>query len=179
MLYVTHDQIEAMTMGSKIVVLKDGDIMQADQPMTLYNDPANQFVGSFIGSPSMNFANGTITNSGRQYFEGQGFKFSIPENIESKTASLIGKEVTLGFRPESIYDHDFEDKAQLTEKNEIQIDVIEPIGAETFIYFYSGGKEFCMRSSSGLIYQNNQKLNIGLDAQRLYFFDSQTGKRLA
>ena len=179
MIYVTHDQIEAMTMGNKIVVLKDGDVMQADQPMTLYNDPANQFVGSFIGSPSMNFASGTIVKNGRQYFEGQGFKFSIPENIEEKTHKIIGEEVVLGFRPESIYDHDYEDKAQLTEKNEIEIDVTEPIGAETFIYFHSSGKEFCMRSSSGLIYQNNQKLNIGFDAKRLYFFDSKSGQRLA
>lgn len=178
MIYVTHDQVEAMTMGTKIVVLKDGDVQQADKPMTLYNDPANRFVGSFIGSPSMNFAEGKITKSDRQYFEGSGFKFSIPENIEEKTHSLINQDITLGFRPESIYDHDYEDKAQLTEKNEIEIDLTEPIGAETFIYFRKSDKEYCMRSSSGLIYNNNQKLNIGFDVARLYFFDSKTGKRL-
>ncbi len=179
MVYVTHDQIEAMTMGNKIVVLKSGDVQQADKPMTLYNDPSNQFVGSFIGSPSMNFASGKITKSGRQYFEGTGFKFSIPENIEEKTAQFLDKEITLGFRPESIYDHDYEDKAQLTEKNEIEIDVTEPIGAETFIYFHRGEHEFVMRSSSGLVYENHQKINIGFDVARLYFFDSHTGKRLA
>ena len=179
MVYVTHDQIEAMTMGNKIVVLKSGDVQQADQPMTLYNDPSNQFVGSFIGSPSMNFASGKITKTDRQYFEGSGFKFSIPENIEEKTEKFLNQEITLGFRPESIYDHDYEDKAQLTEKNEIEIDVTEPIGAETFIYFHQGDNEFVMRSSSGLTYNNHQKINIGFDVARLYFFDSNTGKRLA
>ncbi len=179
MIYVTHDQIEAMTMGTKIVVLKGGDVQQVDSPMTLYNDPSNQFVGSFIGSPSMNFAEGKVVKKDRLHFEGSGFSFSIPENIEEKVSTFQDKDIVLGIRPESIYDHDFEDRAQLTEKNEIQIDVTEPIGAETFIYFRNGGKEYCMRSSSGLTYENGQKINIGFDVARLYFFDQQTGKRLA
>ena len=179
MIYVTHDQIEAMTMGTKIVVLKDGDVMQVDAPMTLYEDPANQFVGSFIGSPSMNFASGTITKSDRQYFEGDGLRFSIPENIEEKTHPFIDNRIVLGFRPESIYDHDFEDRAQLTEKNDITINLTEPIGAETFIYFSMNDKEYCMRSSSGLPYKMGQKISIGFDVARLYFFDDVTGKRLA
>ncbi len=179
MIYVTHDQVEAMTMGNKIVVLKAGDVQQADKPMTLYNNPANQFVGSFIGSPAMNFANGKIMRQNRQYFEGNGMRFSIPENIEAKTAAFIDQDIVLGFRPESIYDHDYEDRAQLTEKIAIEVDVTEPIGAETFIYFHAGGQEYCMRSSSGLTYTNGQQINIGFDVARLYFFDRQTGARLA
>ncbi len=178
MFYVTHDQIEAMTMGTKIVVLKDGDVQQVDKPMTLYNDPANQFVGSFIGSPSMNFLEGEIEKSDGLYFKSRDIGFSIPENIESKVADLVGKSVTMGFRPESIYDHDHEDRAQITEKVGITVDVTEPIGAETFIYFTANDKEFCMRSSSGLIYENGQALNIGFDVARLYFFDKESGERV-
>ncbi len=178
MIYVTHDQIEAMTMGNKIVVLKDGDVQQVDKPMTLYNDPANHFVGSFIGSPAMNFLKGNIEKSDRLYFKSDSISFSIPENIEEQVSTLAGKAVTLGFRPESIYDHDYEDRAQLTEKNAITIDVTEPVGAETFVYFTAGETELCMRSSSGLIYENNQEINIGFDVSRLYFFDPESGKRL-
>ena len=176
--YGTHDQIEAMTMGDKIVVLKDGDVQQVDKPMNLYNDPTNQFVGSFIGSPSMNFLDGEIEKKDRLYFKSRDISFSIPENIEDKVAEHVGKKVTLGFRPESIYDHDYEDRAQITEKVAINIDVTEPIGAETFIYFTANDKEFCMRSSSGLVYENGQQLNIGFDVARLYFFDANSGERL-
>jgi len=179
MIYVTHDQIEAMTMGSKIVVLKDGDVQQADAPMTLYHDPANQFVGSFIGSPAMNFAEGQITQSDRYYFEGGGFRFSIPENLERTVAAFRGQPIVLGFRPESLYDQAYEGKAQLTEKVTMDVNVTEPIGAETFVYLRAGDHEYCMRSGSEHTYTPGQSLAVGFDVARLYFFDQPTGKRLA
>ena len=178
MIYVTHDQIEAMTMGNKIVVLKDGDVQQVDAPMTLYHDPQNQFVGSFIGSPSMNFADGKISKNGKYSFESDGIKFAIPEEIESNVATFADQDVVLGFRPENIYDFDYEEKAKLTERISIDIDVTEPIGAETFIYFKANDTEYCMRSSSGLEYQNGQKLDVGFDAKKLYFFEKESGKRI-
>ena len=179
MIYVTHDQVEAMTMGNKIVVLKDGDVMQVDHPMNLYNDPANRFVGGFIGSPSMNFADGKIIQSDKRYFQGSGFKFSVPENVERKLSEFHDQEIVLGFRPECIYDGEHEDRIQLTELTDIKIVLTEPIGAETFIYFTMDRKEFCMRSSSGVAYNQGQKIKIGFDQTKLYFFNKHSGKRIA
>ena len=172
MIYVTHDQVEAMTMGTKIVVLKDGDVQQVDTPMNLYQDPANQFVGGFIGSPAMNFMEGRING---QHFESNGSRIRVPEDLGEATS---GKDLVLGFRPESIYDHDVEEKIALTDKLEVNVDVTEPVGAETFVYFHLHDKEYCMRSHSGKTYQSGQSLNIGLDINKLYFFEKLTGKRL-
>ena len=178
MIYVTHDQVEAMTMGTKIVVLKDGVVQQVDSPMTLYNQPANQFVGSFIGSPAMNFVDGIITSDGDLRFDGGGFRFAIPKELSETASKLAGQKLTLGFRPESIYDQQHEKQAWLTEKIEIEIDVTEPIGAETYIYFQKEGREYCMRSTSGIAYSNGQKIQVGLDISRLYLFDKTSGNRI-
>ncbi len=179
MIYVTHDQVEAMTMGTKIVVLKDGDVQQVDKPMTLYHEPQNQFVGSFIGSPSMNFLHGMVVNSGGLNFEGHDVVFRIPPALIGNLEAYTDKEVVLGFRPESIYDLVSEEVKPVTDAIHIEVDVTEPIGAETFVYFSKGAKEFCMRSHGGVTYESGQQLQVGIDAERLYFFDKDTGKRLA
>ena len=178
-IYVTHDQVEAMTMGNKIVVLKDGDIQQVDKPIALYNDPANQFVASFIGSPAMNFAKGQIRQEANGLsFEGTGLHFTLPDAIRPEAEKHINQELILGFRPESIYNPTYEDRVILTENQEVTVDLTEPIGAETFVYFTVGEGEFCMRSTSGVDYSNGQKIKIGLDISRLYFFDHVNGNRL-
>ena len=179
MIYVTHDQVEAMTLGDKIVLLKSGEVQQVDAPMKLYEQPANAFVGGFIGRPGMNFCDGKITKGAQYYFVGDGMKFSIPEVLEPMVAEYQGKEITLGFRPEIIYDHVHEFQAHLTEKISVTIDLIEPIGAETFVYFHSNSKEYCMRSSSGLNYKPGQIVDIGFDVRRLLFFEKSTGKRIS
>ena len=179
-IYVTHDQVEAMTMGNKIVVLKDGDVQQVDQPITLYHEPANQFVASFIGSPAMNFADGKILKNGKKLlFEGSGLKFALPELFNSKIGKFDGQQIVLGFRPEGIYNTEIEDRIELTDENEVTVDLTEPIGAETFVYFTPEDKEFCMRSTSGVPYNIGQKIKVGFDARRLYFFDRESGIRLA
>lgn len=171
MIYVTHDQVEAMTMGDKIVVLKDGDVQQVDTPMNLYNNPANKFVGSFIGSPGMNFIDGEVKDG---QFTAEGIQFSIPANYQVTNGPII-----LGIRPESFYNINYEKERQLTEAQEIQLDVIEPIGAETFLYFQMGGKQICMRSTSGIIYQDGQSIQVAIDQEKLFFFDAKTENRIA
>lgn len=184
MIYVTHDQIEAMTMGDKIVVLKDGVVQQVDSPMNLFNNPSNKFVAGFIGSPSMNFLNGTIEQGEELKFVAGSVSFGIPNELElrEKLSPFVGKSVTFGFRPEYLYDKSTERQVQLSVDMNITIDVTEPIGSEAYNYFHFAGMEgqtFCFRSNSANRYQAGQKVEVGIDIKRLRFFDGETEARIA
>lgn len=180
MVYVTHDQVEAMTMGDKIVVLKDGDVMQADTPMNLYDNPANKFVGSFIGSPAMNFIEGELVPKSRNLqFQAKGISFDIPNHLKDKLTAHHSNNVILGVRPEGIYNTTVEKERTLTQAMPITVNLTEPIGAETFIYFDLGNIPMCMRSTSGIKYQNHETINIGFNQEKLYFFDVETEQRIA
>ncbi len=179
MVYVTHDQVEAMTMGDKIVVMKAGIIQQVDSPMSLYHNPANLFVAGFIGSPSMNFSRGQlVSENGALRFTNQTFNFQLPPNQADSLKSQVGKEVIFGFRPESMYDTRFPSGKTLTDPQRITIDVTEPIGSETFVYFTLDGQTGCMRVPSDIRYQPDEVITVGFDTGRLYFFDPQTELRL-
>lgn len=179
MVYVTHDQVEAMTMGDKIVVMKAGVIQQADSPMNLYHNPANLFVAGFIGSPSMNFSRGKLVNhDGGLRFTNANLGFQIPAAQADTLKNQVGHDVIFGFRPESIYDRNVPSGKTLTESQRITIDVTEPIGSETFVYFTLDGQTCCMRVSSDIRYQPGEVVEVGFDAERLYFFDAQTEQRL-
>ena len=172
--YVTHDQIEAMTMGDRIVVLKDGEVMQFDTPMNLFNNPQNKFVAGFIGSPSMNFLPGEIIMEKETTFKSKDLKFAVPEDLRPSLKPFVGKNVIFGFRPEYIYDKAVEKNKRLSESMEIEVEALEPIGSETFVYFHFVGNpdyQFCFRSDSGLIYKIGDKITIGVDINRLRFFD--------
>lgn len=184
MIYVTHDQIEAMTMGTKIVVLKDGIVQQVDSPMNLFNNPANKFVAGFIGSPSMNFLNGKIEKNEELEFVSGTVRFGIPNelNLHEKLNPYIGKEIIFGFRPEYMYDKNYEKQKQLSVDLNLIIDVTEPVGSESYNYFHFEGQEdktFCFRSDSAFGYQSNQKITVGMDVSRLRFFDMETEIRVA
>jgi len=184
MIYVTHDQIEAMTMGDKIVVLKDGFVQQVDTPMNLFNQPANKFVAGFIGSPSMNFLDGRIEKGGELQFVSKSVRFGIPNelNLHEKLNPYIGKEVIFGFRPEYLYDKEKERQKQLSVDLDLIIDVTEPVGSEAFNYFHfkdHEDKTFCFRSDSANQYQSNEIVKAGLDVSRLRFFDLETELRIA
>ena len=183
MIYVTHDQIEAMTMGDKIVVLKDGFVQQVDTPMNLFNNPANKFVAGFIGSPSMNFLDGRIEQGAELQFVAEGVRFGIPNelNLHEKLAPYVGKEITFGFRPEYLYDKQLEGSKQLSVDMNIIIDVTEPVGSEAFNYFHFEGQDttYCFRSDSANLYQSGQQVLVGLDVARLRFFDPETEIRVA
>ena len=184
MVYVTHDQIEAMTMGDKIVVLKDGIVQQVDSPMNLFNNPANKFVAGFIGSPSMNFLDGKIIKEGELTFVSGQTKFSIPDELQlhEKLNPYINKEVTFGFRPEYLYDKTKESQKQLSVDMNIIVDVTEPVGSESYNYFHFAGQEektFCFRTDSAYQYSSQEEITVGLDIARLRFFDKETEIRIA
>ena len=184
MVYVTHDQIEAMTMGDKIVVLKDGIVQQVDTPMNLFNNPANKFVAGFIGSPAMNFLEGKIERGEELQFVSGSVKFSIPNelNLYEKLSPYIGKNIIFGFRPEYLYDKAKEKSKHLSVDMKIVIDVTEPVGSEAYNYFHFKGQEdktFCFRSDSAHHYRSGETPTVGIDVARLRFFDSETEARIA
>lgn len=182
MVYVTHDQIEAMTMGDRIVIMKDGIIHQFDTPMNVFNEPINRFVAGFIGSPSMNFLEGEIVMQDGLKFISQDVVFGIPEIYKEKLVKYVDKKVTFGFRPEYIYDKATEFTRHLSEDVKITIDVVEPIGSESYNYFHFNGNPeltFCFRTTTSILYKPEQELMVGVDIQRLRFFDGETEERIA
>jgi len=178
MVYVTHDQIEAMTMGTRIVVLKDGVVQQMDSPMNLYKEPANKFVAGFIGSPAMNFIPGKLVRNGSLNFKTEGINFKLPETL-AESLSNSSDDVTLGIRPENIYDLRDDQKRNLSDPQRISIDVVEPIGNEVFLYFNTGGENLCIRSTSEKTYGVNENVDVAFDLDKIYFFDEKSKQRIA
>jgi len=178
MIYVTHDQIEAMTMGSKIVVLKDGVVQQVDAPMNLYDHPENKFVAGFIGSPAMNFITGRIQSNRTLQFSSPLFNFELPENLGESLKSYEGKEVVLGIRPEHICQASSPAKKAVTQLQNIHIEVVEPVGNEVFLYFSNENQHYCIRAASDRSYRPGENIQVSLDANRIYFFDPKTEDRI-
>ncbi|MCF6269115.1 MAG: sn-glycerol-3-phosphate ABC transporter ATP-binding protein UgpC [Melioribacteraceae bacterium] len=174
--YVTHDQVEAMTMGDKIVVLKDGIINQIDSPMNLYNKPANKFVAGFIGSPAMNFIQGKIVSDSKLFFVSNDKLVKIPLLTEQQEIlkKYINEEVTIGIRPENIT------PAKLTNENsykiDVTLDVVEPMGNETIIYFKIGENKMVARIQYNEVLSVNQNLELLINLKHLHFFDGKEGK---
>ncbi|MFT5125777.1 MAG: multiple sugar transport system ATP-binding protein [Candidatus Omnitrophota bacterium] len=175
MIYVTHDQVEAMTMGDRIVVMKDGVIQQVAPPLTLYNDPANQFVAGFIGSPPMNFFRGRVVRklSGLFFEEGR-FDAPIPPAAESLLAPLDGKEVVLGVRPEDIRSME----AGQVRTSSANVEVVEQMGAEVMVYLNSGLHAFVARMPAASTAAVGQVMDIVFDMEKARFFDAVTGERV-
>ncbi len=178
MVYVTHDQIEAMTMGSKIVVLKDGIIQQVDSPLNLYNNPCNRFVAGFIGSPAMNFVEGSIKDENGLHFTANDIRFKLPEDRAGQIKKTGAMKVTLGIRPENILDPRASADKTLTDHQSINVEVVEPIGNEIFVYFSVDGNSFCMRAAPDQTCQPGDRMDIAFDANKLFFFNTETGERL-
>ncbi|MEM8508304.1 MAG: sn-glycerol-3-phosphate ABC transporter ATP-binding protein UgpC [Bacteroidota bacterium] len=179
--YVTHDQIEAMTMGDRIVVLKEGIVQQFDTPMNLFNNPQNKFVAGFIGSPAMNFIEGKVVMEKEANFKSKNLKFAVPKDLRPCLKPYVGKKVIFGFRPEYIYDKAVEKSKRLSESMEIEVDALEPIGSETFVYFHFSGNpahKCCFRSNSQYAYKVGDKITIGVDIDRLRFFEADTENRI-
>ena len=174
MIYVTHDQVEAMTMGDRIVVLKDGKLEQIDSPMNLYDKPASKFVAGFIGSPPMNFFKGTIGSwKGPLSFKSGRFEVTIPGKFKEKLASFAGKEITMGIRPEDISamrknENDAEVKSQ--------IDLVEPMGADYYVYLNTGDTSYIARTDSFEKASVGQSMALFFDMQQVHFFDAENEK---
>ncbi len=178
MVYVTHDQIEAMTMGSKIVVMKDGIIQQVDSPLNLYNNPANKFVAGFIGSPSMNFFTGELVFNGKLQFKSRLFEIDIPEKMEKQLQNYRERKIVLGVRPEHIIDLTQAKHHDVSLPQNVLVDVVEPIGNEIFVYFSEGDHSYCMRVSPEKLHRAGEQIQIVLDLNRLYFFDAENENRI-
>lgn len=170
MIYVTHDQTEAMTMGDRIVVMKDGDVMQIDTPLNLYNYPKNKFVAGFIGSPAMNFIDGQIVKDGGLKFIEKGTTLSvdIPKSFHKSLTGYIDKNVWLGIRPE----HITPDKSK-TSRIFADVEVVEPMGNEIFIYATCGGSQIVARVAPVDI-QAGSKNDFSFDMGKACFFDKKT-----
>lgn len=170
MIYVTHDQTEAMTMGDRIVVMKDGNVMQIDTPLNLYNHPLNKFVAGFIGSPAMNFLSGSIVSSGGMKFAETGTNLSvdIPKPMQKKIAPYMGKELWLGIRPEHI-------AVSQSKKSKINgtVEVVEPMGNEIFVYFHCGGSQIVARMVPTDV-DAGSKRDFEFDMSKALFFDKTT-----
>jgi len=170
MIYVTHDQTEAMTMGDRIVVMKDGNVMQIDTPLNLYNHPKNKFVAGFIGSPAMNFIDGTILKNGGYAFKEKGTMLSvdIPKSFHKSIAPYTGREVWLGIRPE----HISPDKSR-SSRISAEIEVVEPMGNEIFIYATCGGAQIVARVLPGDVRAGTTR-DFTFDMTQACFFDKVT-----
>ena len=178
MLYVTHDQVEAMTLADRIVVMNKGEVMQVGSPLDLYDTPDNIFVAGFIGSPSMNFVDVNLTGSGNDfYLLGSGinkFKLSSEYGQRINQAGCDNKTLTLGVRPQSL--------APVTDGSQVMlestVEVLEPMGSETFIYFTVGKNPMIARCESHLNFRAGDPVRFTASESKILLFDKDTGKRV-
>ncbi|MDP2922827.1 MAG: sn-glycerol-3-phosphate ABC transporter ATP-binding protein UgpC [Candidatus Omnitrophota bacterium] len=175
MMYVTHDQTEAMTLGDRIAVMKDGNLLQLNSPLNVYNNPVNKFVAGFIGSPPMNFMKGkVIKKNNALYFNEGNFQIKILEGMYNKLNNYIDKEIIFGIRPENIYDKLFASNA--TPENTVRVvcDVVETMGSENYIYL-STGKHICVCvADASNIPAIGSMIEVVFDMKRVHFFNSST-----
>jgi len=164
-IYVTHDQVEAMTLGDRVVVMKDGRVQQVGEPLELYGKPANKFVAGFIGSPAMNFVDVSISGDG-VWAETEGIRLQVPGRLRSHG----GRRLTLGIRPEALRIANGIDDSSFATK----VDVVEPLGNEILVNFRAGGVAMVARVDPGVRIKAHDSINLALDPQRLHFFDAQT-----
>jgi multiple sugar transport system ATP-binding protein len=180
MIYVTHDQVEAMTLGERIVVLSEGLIQQVDTPLALYDRPANRFVAGFIGSPAMNFIEGEIARDEGLVFHARDGGLTLALGRPSTVPELsIARPVTLGIRPESIHVAGFaSSNAQLAEAN-LKLDVVEAMGNEIFVYTLAGEQPIVARVPPVPLPEPGETIRLAFDVRKLHYFDAGTGERIA
>jgi len=175
MIYVTHDQTEAMTLGNRIVVMKDGVIHQIDTPQKVYNNPVNRFVASFIGAPPMNFLEGKIIKKERRlYFDEGNFKVKIVEEMYDALEDHVDKRVIMGVRSEDVYDKLFFSEAPPEYIVTMTCEVVEHLGSEVYIHMNTGKHILVARASGEANPQINQDMDFVLDMTKVHFFDKAT-----
>ncbi len=183
MIYVTHDQIEAMTMGDRICVMNEGEIMQIAVPLELYNKPANLFVARFVGSPSMNFIKGRIERKDDKLLltetctaEG-AMQVELGPRLSSLAESHVGKDMILGIRPENLVINP--DKVQTGNLFDLGIEVIEPMGNETLLYLSIEKTSLTARAASDFQLKVGERIKVGFDLDHAHLFDPATGLSLS
>lgn len=176
-IYVTHDQTEAMTMGSRIVVMKDGIIQQVDTPSNLYLYPCNMFVAGFIGSPQMNFINVTVDCKPEGTFLRSGdFVVKLPDGKGKKeeVQAYNGKEIIMGIRPEDMDDSEASIAAYPDSITEVDISLTEMMGAETYLYFQIEGIDMTARVNPRSTAKHGERIKLALDTNKIHLFDKDT-----
>jgi multiple sugar transport system ATP-binding protein len=172
-IYVTHDQVEAMTLGDRVVVMKDGWIQQVGEPLELYGRPTNRFVAGFIGSPAMNFIETTVSGSdGNVYVEAPGLRVKVPADRTARLAAYKGQPVTLGVRPEDLQPATGTEPADLT--CEAVVDVMEPLGSEILLDAKVGNSSVVARVDPTVRVKVHEKIRLAFVPERMQFFDAKT-----
>ena len=190
-IYVTHDQTEAMTMGTRIVVMKDGLIQQCDAPQVLYDKPCNMFVAGFIGSPQMNFIEGKVLKEGADFFVEYGsedtktragvkYKIKLPaeKNAKDVLVPYVDKEVIIGIRPEHVHNEPNYLETMPEGIVEAKVEVTELMGAETYLYMNSEGHSINARVSPANTARPGDTIKITIDPSRIHLFDKETEKTI-
>ena len=180
-IYVTHDQVEALTMGTRIVVMKDGVIQQVDTPLNIYNAPSNLFVAGFIGSPQMNLINGLVVEENNKLyckFENNKIVLSDEKAKQLKDKGYVNKEVVFGIRPEHLSD----EESLLNESDELlisgNVEVVERMGAESFIYFKSGNNSMTAKVEGSTKFEPKDSIKLHVQNDKIHVFDKDSELRI-
>jgi multiple sugar transport system ATP-binding protein len=166
-IYVTHDQVEAMTMGDRIAVLHDGIIQQVDTPLNLYDHPKNMFVAGFIGSPSMNFIKGRLKKDSTIYFDAPGMSLPVPQQFHDKLKNHLDQEVMMGIRPENI-------KIDQKANTKATVEVVEPMGNEIIFFCNIADNRFLLREEERILTNPGEIVPVSFKLQYAHFFDLKT-----
>ena len=186
-IYVTHDQTEAMTMGDRIVCMKDGFVQQVDTPQNLYENPVNKFVAGFLGSPQMNFIDAELKEEYGQYIvefgatngRGNRYQIIVPESkVNEDLAAYVGKEIILGVRPESIHDEEMYLSNASTGVIDTNVEITEMMGAETYLYLLCEGIPLTARVSPRSTARPGDDIKVAIDPNRIHIFDKETEKAI-
>ena len=175
-IYVTHDQVEAMTMGTRIAVLRDGVLQQIDAPQVLYDHPVNMFVAGFIGSPSMNFVDAKLVGTPDEMFVDAGsFRVPVPAEYAAKLTQLLDKECFFGIRPEDMYEPKYAPPEVVQNARvRARVDVTEPLGAEIYLYLLVGDHSLIARVDPRTRVDIGDEVELVLDMSKMHIFDRQT-----
>jgi len=172
-IYVTHDQVEAMTLGDRVVVMKDGWIQQVGEPLELYGRPANKFVAGFIGSPSMNFVDVKVADAnGALWAETQGIRVKVPPIHTSRLVPYKGQQVTMGVRPEDLHPASGSDPREYC--FDAVVDVVEPLGSEILLDLRVGNNTIVARVEPTNRVKVHESTRLALTPDRAHFFDLKT-----
>jgi multiple sugar transport system ATP-binding protein len=180
-IYVTHDQVEAMTMGTRICVLNAGRLQQIDTPFNLYHNPYNVFVAGFIGSPSMNFFDASLSSGDNDTIivDTGVFEITVPANKAEPFRSHIGQQVILGIRPEDIHDVEYQPPGITPAEIEAGVDVIEQMGNEMILYLQEQGKTFIARTDPRTDARVGGRITVTMNLDNMHIFDVDTEVSLA
>ena len=180
MIYVTHDQVEAMTMGDRICVMKDGVIMQVDKPLEIYNRPMNKFVASFIGSPPMNFMDVQVSKrDGHLWLDEGKFSLKVLPSQEQTLQSLSGKTIILGIRPEDIYDRlNVGNGSRAGHTALSTVEVVEPMGSEVMLYLNTGRNTLIAKVEPQSEAKVNQEIELLFNMEKIHLFEKESLDRI-